>query len=148
MTLLEGKVQSGYVTAILVTGITLIAFEVVWGGVESTVPFFDHIIVAILLFGIVEVPRLRDIPNEGLRTLIMALLAIQAIGYIQIHNPDLVTTGATVALVMLFVSSVMISIAIDGLEDNARRATGFVATVQEQSPHYLVIGTAGVLAFL
>lgn len=142
---LRGRIQSSYVAVVLVFGMMLGIMEVLVD-IQSQIPNFEYVMVAVLLFGIIEVPRLRDIPNEGIRTLVMSLLALQAILYIQITSPDLVASAAVAALALLFISSAIVSIAVEGVHNPIQGAAG--STIKGQLPEYLVVGGIAAIALL
>lgn len=96
---LRQRLEVTYASIILSFGMIIGIIDIFLG---ISIPLQEHIMVAVLLFGVVEIPRIEDVPSEAVRIFLTTLLAVEAILYIQVTNPDIVAGAATTALILLF----------------------------------------------
>lgn len=138
----EIRWQVTFVTAV-------VSFGMVWGifdvFLDRQIPFVRNVIVATLLFGIIEIPRLRSI-SEGVRFLLMGALTTNAIIFIHLESPGVLGAASSVAIIMLFISSAVVALIIEGIGDTPVSEDNLVTIAD--APYYMVAGGVAALAIV
>lgn len=96
---LAERLEASYTGAIITVGIV---FGLLGVFADVIFQYQETIMVAVLLFGVIEVPRVEDLPSEVIKVFMTALVGVEAALYVQLTNPSAITGAATLALVLLF----------------------------------------------
>lgn len=133
--------EAAYATIVIVAG-TLLGFLSVFYGLS--IPNTEMLLVATLLFGIIEAPRIRGVGEFAKLALLLAL-TINAIVYVYSVDPDLVGSASAIALVLLFISTLIVALVEEGSAGTSRPTTEIAG---EYAPYFAVIGGSGLLALI
>ena len=137
------KAEAAYTSLIIVGALFIGLVSVVYG---AGIPNTEVIMVAALLFGIIEVPRIRGV-GEFVKLFLMLGNTGLAILYVYSVDPGVVGNAAIFALILLFGSTLIVALVQQNSSDSARIASAKLA-VEEHAPYYAVIGGSALLTLV
>lgn len=137
------KAEAAYTALIIVGAFFIGLVSVVYGAnFESA----EIVLVSALLFGIIEVPRIRG-TGEFVKLFLMLGNTGLAILYVYSVDPGVVGNAAIFALILLFGSTLIVALVQQNSSDSARISSAKLA-VEEHAPYYAVIGGSALLTLV
>jgi hypothetical protein len=137
---LAERLEAAYTSALITVGIV---FGLLGVFADVTFQYQETIMVAVLLFGVINVPRVEDLPSEVIKVFLTALVGVEAALYVQLTNPSAITGAATLALVLLFGATATNSV--------TKAKIGELATsdeIKRRGPYLGAMFGIGALTFL
>lgn len=123
----------------------LLSIGLLWGLFAhiagQKLPLWDQLMIAVLLFGVIEIPRIEKVSNNTVRLILTTLLVGQAVLYIMVSQPGMVSQGATTALLFLFFGTMIATW-------ERQESSAFRATMKEHAGYYAAFGAGGGIAYL
>jgi len=103
---IRSKIEASVAAAILGVGLGVGVAHVLLGA--SILGFENIIMASVLLFGIVEIPRMRRV-TQAVRLISTTLLASVAVLLIHNLDPGLIRDAAPLSILLLFISTMLIA---------------------------------------